>query len=151
MCPLTNSVYIDDEVTMQTILLAEDDANDVCFLSRMFQKCGILNNLQVVENGEEANNYLKGEGRYSNRTLYPLPVLMLLDMKMPKYSGLDVLRWLQTQPKPSFPILMLTTFQDLKSMNEAYSMGASTFLVKPIREEDFLPLIKGFQGIGLKA
>lgn len=148
--PLPTGGYVEDEIAMQTILLAEDDQNDMFFTARLFDKCGVLNPLQVVSNGREAIHYIKGEDRYADRVLHPVPILMLLDWKMPLMNGMEVLRWLQTQPKPSFPIIILTAFQDLKTMNEAYRLGAKSFLMKPIREEDLLPLIRGVPGVQFK-
>ena len=132
---------------MQPVLLAEDNEHDALFVARLFQSCGIVNPLRVVSNGREAICYLKGEGWYSDRVAHPLPVLLLLDLRMPVADGLDVLIWLNTQPKPDFPIVVLTAFEDLKAMNEAYRLGAHSFLLKPIQARDFLPLVRGFQGL----
>lgn len=121
------------------------------FMTRLLGRCRIINPLQAVSNGQEAIDYLKGVGRYADRQTHPLPILMLLDLKMPVLGGLDVLRWLQTQTKPAFPIVVLTSMEDLKTMAEGYRLGAHTFFVKPIREEDFLPLVKGLQGIEFAA
>src|SRR5215831_12687863 len=72
------------------ILLAEDNETDVLLTRRAFKKVGLLNPLQVVSDGEEAIAYLSGTGKYANRAEYPLPVLLLLDLKMPKKNGLEV-------------------------------------------------------------
>jgi CheY-like chemotaxis protein len=134
-------------MTSQPVLLAEDNEHDALFVARLFQTSGILNPLQVVSNGREAIWYLKGEGRYSDRAAYPRPILLLLDLRMPVADGLDVLIWLQTQPKPNFPIVVLTAFDDLRAMREAYRLGAQSFLLKPIQELDFLPLVRGLYGM----
>src|SRR5260370_9232565 len=80
------------------ILLAEDRYDDIFLIRRAFEKGGLLNPLQVVRNGEEVVAYLKGEGKFANRAEYPLPQLLLLDLKMPLMDGFDVLPWLRPHP-----------------------------------------------------
>src|SRR5229473_2661647 len=80
------------------ILLAEDREDEVLLLRHAFAKAGFLNPLQVVPNGEEAIHYLQGEGKYANRDEYPLPALVLLDLKMPRKDGFEVLQWIRQQP-----------------------------------------------------
>src|ERR1700674_4968478 len=80
------------------ILLVEDREDDVLLVRRAFAKANVLNPMQVVRDGREAIAYLKGEGKYSNRAEYPLPELLLLDLKMPGTDGFDVLKWMRQQP-----------------------------------------------------
>ena len=80
------------------ILLAEDSEDDVLLVRRAFAKANFLNVLHVVSNGEEAIAYLQGEGQYANRENYPLPSLLLLDWKMPRKGGFEVLQWIRQQP-----------------------------------------------------
>ncbi len=80
------------------ILLAEDDPNDVLLVQRAFQRTPVANPLQVVRDGEEALAYLSGQAPYADRERHPLPVLMLMDLKMPRKSGLEVLEWVRQQP-----------------------------------------------------
>ena len=129
------------------VLLAEDNEHDALVVAGLFRTCGILNPLHVVGNGRGVIRYLRGEGLYADRAAHPLPVLLLLDVRMPVADGVDVLRWLHTQPKPAFPIVMLTAYEDLKAMGESYRLGAHTFLLKPIRQSDFLPLLRAFPGV----
>src|SRR6267142_2285920 len=82
-----------------TILLAEDDENDVLIMRRAFKKANIINPLNLVCDGEEAINYLQGTGDYADRAKYPFPALLLLDLKMPKKSGFDVLEFIKTHPQ----------------------------------------------------
>src|SRR3954471_14890197 len=106
------------------ILLAEDEEDYVLLLRKALSEAGIRNPLQVVSTGPEAIAYLKGEGKYSNRAEYPLPDLMLLDIKMPGLSGLEVLGWLRGQPGlSSIRVLMLTSSEQMKDINEAYRLG----------------------------
>jgi CheY-like chemotaxis protein len=130
------------------ILLAEDDENHVLLIQNLMKACHILNPLVAVPDGEHVISYLKNDGIYADRERYPPPILLLLDMKMPRVGGLEVLKWLASvRPKPSFPTLVLTGYADLKTMNEAYRLGAQSFLLKPIERREFLPLIEAFDGI----
>src|SRR5689334_8202570 len=95
------------------ILVAEDDENDVLLIKHLFKTCNVQNPLQVVSDGEEAISYLKGEGAFSDRLRHPLPILFLLDLVMSRKGGLGVLEWLQTQPRPPFPVIILTGMKDL--------------------------------------
>src|SRR6478672_7774335 len=91
------------------ILLVEDRADDVLLIRRSFEKAHVPNPLHVVTNGEEAVAYLAGEGQYANRDEYPLPHLILLDLKMPKMDGFEFIRWVRGQTGLSgIPIVVLT-------------------------------------------
>src|SRR5262245_1735495 len=119
------------KVEKDTILLAEDDDNHVALIRRAFQKAGLINPIQVVHDGEEAIAYLKGEGAFANRAEYPLPTLLLLDLKMPRKNGFEVLRWIRQQPTlAALRIVVLTSSQDIRDVNQAYQLGANSFLVK---------------------
>src|SRR5712671_1513263 len=92
-----------------TILLAEDYDDDVALLQRAFQKVEV-GRLEVVRNGDEAIEYLLGGGPYSDRERYPFPNVMLIDMKMPRRSGLEVLQWVrQREPIKGLPVIVLTS------------------------------------------
>ncbi|HEY2081592.1 MAG TPA: response regulator [Verrucomicrobiae bacterium] len=123
------------------ILLAEDEEDYVLLIRHAFTQANIPNPVHVVWNGQEAIAYLKGEGKYSNREEYPLPELMLLDIKMPRMSGLEVLQWIRQQPSLSaLRVLVLTSSDEIRDVNEAYRLGANSFLVKPLDFEDFTSL-----------
>ncbi len=116
-----------------TILLAEDREEDVILIQKAFARGNIRNPLQVVRNGEEAINYLAGVGRFSDRVHYPFPVLVLLDLKMPRVDGFEVLRWIKSQPYLSaLRVVVLTSSEDIRDVNLAYQLGATSFLVKPL-------------------
>ena len=115
-----------------SFLVAEDDENDVFFLQRAFQQAKIENPLHVVRDGQEAIEYLSGEGRFSDRSVYPLPHLFILDLKMPRMTGLDVLRWLHEQPElRCLPVLVLSSSAQRTDIERAYHLGANGFVVKP--------------------
>ena len=119
------------------ILLAEDREDDIALIRKAFAKAYILNPLHVVRDGEEAIAYLQGEGRYSNRAEYPLPDLLLLDLKMPRLDGFDVLKWLRQQPGlSSLRVVVLTSSEDIRDVNVAYKLGANSFMVKPMDFQD---------------
>lgn len=85
------------------ILYADDDENDVFFLKRAFADAGITNVIEAVADGQQAIDYLAGQGRYSDRARYPLPCLVMLDIQLPRKSGMEVLRWLRPGLRPALP------------------------------------------------
>ena len=114
------------------ILLAEDDPNDVLLFRRAFQRAGFPNRLVVLNDGEDAQRYLKGEGEYGNRTTYPLPVLLLLDLSMPRLGGVELLQWVRTQPDlQHLPVIILTSSTFAPDLAQAYQSGANSFMSKP--------------------
>ena len=130
-------------LNQSVILLAEDDPNDVLLIQRAFQKTNIANPLHVVRDGEEAVAYLSGERHYADRDSHPLPVLMLMDLKMPRKSGLEVLEWLRQQPGlKRLPVVVLTSSNQSPDVNRAYDLGANSYLVKPAGFDSLLDLVK---------
>jgi CheY-like chemotaxis protein len=128
------------------ILLVEDDPNDVFFLRHAFEGAGITNPLHVVEDGEKAIDYLAGVGCYADRHRFPFPCLILLDLKLPVRMGLDILRWIRQQPKlRTLLVVVLTSSADPRDIDEAYRLGARSFLVKPISMEKRLELAKAIK------
>ena len=126
-----------------TFLVAEDDENDVFFLQRAFKQAKVENPLNVVRDGQEAIEYLSGEGKFSDRNLYPLPHLFILDLKMPRKTGLDVLGWLQEQPElRCVPVLVLSSSAHRTDIERAYELGANAFVVKPASLEKRVELAK---------
>jgi len=115
------------------ILLVEDRGDDILLIQRAFETAGIPNPLKVVRDGEEAMAYLSGEGIYSNRAEYPLPWLTLLDLKMPRIDGFEVLQWIRSQPElRRLIVVVLTSSDQLKDVNRAYELGANSFMVKQV-------------------
>jgi CheY-like chemotaxis protein len=121
------------------ILLVEDQENDVVLIRKAFEKGQIINPLFVVCSGEEAMAYLAGDGKFRNRAEYPLPDLVLLDIKMPGLDGFDVLRWIRSQSGfSSLLVVMLTSSDRVYDVNQAYKLGANSFLVKPLDFENYI-------------
>ena len=123
------------------ILLVEDRQDDALLVLRSFHKAGIKNPIQVVTDGHEALAYLSGSGKYSDREDHPLPVLVLLDLKMPKVDGFEVLKWIRAHPQLStLPVVVLTSSDSIRDVNLAYRLGANSFLVKPMDFNGFVEL-----------
>ncbi len=128
-------------------LLVEDSETDVILIRRAFQKGNIVNPLQVVKNGNDAIAYLKGEGAFENRAEYPLPDLVLLDLKLPGRDGFDVLRWIRQQPElKALRVVVLTSSDRIQDVNLAYQLGANSFLVKPVDFERFVEISQALKG-----
>lgn len=125
------------------ILLVEDDANDVFLMQRAFRKVELPNPLHVVGDGDEAVDYLGGTGRYADRSAHPLPALVLLDLKLPRKGGLEVLEWLRKQPSlKRLPVVVLTSSKEPGDVNRAYDLGANSYLVKPLGFDSLLDLVR---------
>jgi CheY-like chemotaxis protein len=121
------------------ILIAEDDEDDVFFIKRAFHQAQFEHRLEVVPSGEEAIAYLKGDPPFAERDKHPIPALVLLDLKMPKINGFEVLSWLRQHPEfNALPVVVLTSSQESADINRAYALGASSYLVKPA---NFLSLV----------
>lgn len=129
------------------ILVAEDEAYDVTLLEMLLKDLKITNPVQAVADGEQLICYLKGEGKFADRSKFPLPVLLLLDLKMPRKGGLEALTWIRSCLKPEFPVIVLTGSKDLQQMNQAYLLGARSFLAKPLQKEEFRTAVYSLKGI----
>jgi CheY-like chemotaxis protein len=118
---------------MGCILLVDDDEDDIILTRRAFERMRIGNPLQVASNGETAIEYMSGKGEFHDRAKHPLPTLILLDVKMPRKGGHEVLQWLKSQPQlKRIPVVMLTSSKDPVDVNRAYDLGVNSYLVKPL-------------------
>ena len=123
----------------ELILLAEDDPEDAELARRAFKKHCFVNPLFIVSDGSQVISYLLGEGKFSDRREYPLPSLLIVDLQMPVMNGFDVIRWVRAHDTfKSLPIVVLTTSDNLSDVNSAYSLGANSFMVKPVDFTDFV-------------
>lgn len=119
---------------MHPILVAEDEKDDVLLLERAFRKAKIANPFVTVQNGEEAVAYLSGRGRFADRGKYPLPILLLLDLKMPRLNGFELISWVRQESSVrGLPLIVLTSSKQNPDITRAYELGASTYLVKPVQ------------------
>jgi len=115
------------------ILIVEDREDDILVMRRAFEKALVTNPVQVVRDGEEAISYLSGEGKFANRAEYPLPALVILDLKLPKVDGFEVLIWIRRQEGiRGLPVIVLTSSNQIRDVNRAYSLGANSFVVKEL-------------------
>ena len=113
------------------ILVAEDDEDDALILSRTCRKAGLHIRLHFVENGTQAIDYLDGYGKYGDREQFPKPDVLILDLKMPRSDGFDVLAWLRNSPDvPQIPVVILTDSSLPKDKVMAHQLGASRYYVK---------------------
>jgi CheY-like chemotaxis protein len=125
-----------------TILLVEDNADDVFFMKRAFRTAGINNPIQIANNGQAAIDYLAGNGEFVDRAKYPLPCLVLLDLKLPGINGHEVLQWIREQENlETLVVLMLTTSRENRDIEEAYRLGCNAFLVKPSAPPKLIELV----------
>src|ERR1700722_17958013 len=115
-----------------TILLVEDDPNDVFLMKRALKGTEIKNPLKVAGDGQEALDYLSGTDEFSDRTQFPIPNLIFLDLKLPYKGGFEVLNWIRSQPAlDSTLVVVLTSSTEERDIKESYRLGARAFLVKP--------------------
>jgi len=134
-----------------TILLVEDDENDVFFMRNAFQEVGILNPLQVAVDGQAAMDYLSGNGGYADRERFPLPCLTLLDLKLPRVMGLGVLKWMREQPALKTLIVIIFTSSRLgPDIERAYELGANAYLVKPSSPPELRKIATGIKEFWLE-
>ena len=126
----------------KTILVVDDSQEDAAVLQTMFRRSRILNPVQKVDSVLDALCYLKGEGTYSNRETYPFPALLLLDLHLRDGSGFDVLRWLQAHKVQSPLAVVVLSGSDVNAFQQAYDLGADSFLTKPLRFDDFDNMVR---------
>jgi CheY-like chemotaxis protein len=125
------------------ILLVDDDADDVALLRRAFRRSNLANPVKVASDGEEAIAYLAGTGSHADRAESPLPVLILLDLKMPRRGGHEVLEWLHGQDHlRRIPVAVLTSSRERSDVDRAYDLGANAYLVKPVNFQALLELVE---------
>ena len=116
---------------IRTVLLVEDDENDVFFMQQAVQRAGVLNPIRVASDGQQAIDYFQGVGKFANREEFPLPCLVLLDLKLPRVMGLDVLKWIRQQPEVAAIVVILSSSSEEADIATAYRLGANGYLVKP--------------------
>jgi CheY-like chemotaxis protein len=126
------------------VLVVEDSPDDVLFIRRAFTKAKLFNPLRFVQDGEQAVAYLSGTGDFADRTAHPMPLLILLDLKLPRLSGLEFLGWLRVQQPDlrRISVVVLTSSRESSDVNRAYELGASTYLAKPVNFDGLLELVK---------
>jgi CheY-like chemotaxis protein len=129
--------------TSAPLLIVEDEPHDVEFLTRALQRIGFAHPVHVTSNGEEAVAYLEGSGKFADRGSFPFPRVIITDLKMPQMGGLELLRWLQSQPHTRVvPTVVFTSSTSQADVNAAFQFGASGYMVKPVAFEDLEHMVK---------
>ena len=127
----------------EIILLVEDNPDDVLLTKRAFKKSNILNELVVASDGVEALDYLFGTGAYEGRDLNIMPVLILLDLRLPKLDGIDVLRRIRDDERTKLiPVVILTTSKEHQDLIQSYNLGANSYIRKPVDFDQFVQAVK---------
>lgn len=128
------------------ILIADDDDDDCMLLKIAFKKGKLINNLQVVNDGEQLMSYLLGEGKYSNRETYPIPDLILLDLNMPRKSGREALEEIKNhQTLKLIPVVILTTSKAQEDIIKSYGLGVNSFITKPVTFDKLVEVTIGLE------
>jgi CheY-like chemotaxis protein len=116
---------------MNTVLLVDDNQDDIFLLKMACQRTGIPHALHVVTDGAMALDYLAGHGEYADRTVHPLPTVVFLDLKMPKFDGHEVLKWIRSRPGlKNLPVVILTVSMQKQDVERAYELGVTSYLQK---------------------
>jgi|SRR6185312_8198596 len=136
----------------RTLLLVEDDNADALLIRRALEKTGANFILTRARHGEEAIEYLSGVGAFEDRVSYPLPDVVLLDIKLPRRSGLEVLEWLRAQPAGMnrTPVVMLTSSRHAVDVNRAYDLCVNGYLTKPDTVQELQAMLMGFKEYWLR-
>ena len=125
------------------VLLVEDDPDHAELTIKALKDNNVLNEVYVVSDGQEALDFMYHRGSYTDRKRYPRPGLILLDIRLPKVDGLDVLKQLKADPQlKSIPVIMLTTSDRDEEIAESYGAGANSYVVKPVDFEDFMKKVR---------
>jgi len=135
-----------------TVLHIDDDPNDTTLLQAATRKAGLNLALKNVEDFEQAIAYLSGHGAYADRSVHPLPKLILLDLKMPLATGFEVLRWIRGTPGVSnIPVIVLSGSELQEDVRRAYVGGANSYLVKPLGFDALVDLVRNIHTVWLTA
>ncbi len=134
-----------------TILYAEDDENDVFLMERAFRQAGMESPPKVVTDGQSVVDYLSGTNGYADREKFPLPSLLLLDLKLPMKSGLEVLKWIRSTPSCcTLPVIMLTSSNQNSDIHRAYILGANSYFIKPGKPAELVAMVNTIKEFWLR-
>lgn len=134
----------------RTILIVEDLKADARLIERSLRKARIVNPCHLFGDGQQAIDYLSGTGQYADRGKFVLPLIILLDIKMPKRDGFDVLFWIRQQKLlKRIPVVMLTSSNRPADIERAYDLGANSYLVKPVSDDALIEMFRAFDAYWL--
>ena len=137
--------------TNRAILLVEDNQDDVFLMNRALRGARVVNPLYVVEDGQEAGDFLGGAGKFADRSSYPLPAVVFLDLKLPYMSGHDVLEWIRRQKDlDSLVVIVLTSSNEESDVRRCYALGANSYVVKPPTPDQLEDLANAFKSYWLQ-
>lgn len=135
---------------MKTLLLVEDNEDDVFLMRRALKAAQITNPLAIVTDGQQALDYLNGEGKFADREQYPLPCLVVLDLKLPYLNGLQVIEHIRMHPRlQTLLVVFLTSSRNEMDVDRAYRLGANAFLVKPPSVEKLTEMLQSLKDFWL--
>lgn len=142
---------MEHEAQLQPIMLVEDDPSDAKLLIRKFTRAGIQNRIVHLQNGDRALAYLSGLAEYTDRGIHPLPILIVLDLKLPGIGGMELLPLIRRMRETkAIPVVVLTSQVDDRIIRGAYELGANSYLVKSANEAEVLALAEGIRDYWLK-
>ena len=125
------------------ILIAEDNEDDAFILTHTLNAAGLPNPVFICRDGQEVINYIKGDGSFSDREKYPLPGMLILDIKMPRLTGLEVLRWVRAHPGCAvIPTIILTSSAHPNDVLEAFANGVNAYFMKPPTTDEMRDLLQ---------
>jgi CheY-like chemotaxis protein len=134
-----------------TILLVEDNDDDVFIMKHALKGSGIDYPLQIVTDGQQALDYLSGKDKFADRERYPLPCIAFLDLKLPYVSGFEILAWIRQRPDlNSLLVVVLTGSSENKDCEKAYALGARSYLVKPPTTQGLKDIFNSLQSFQFK-
>lgn len=127
------------------LLIAEDDNQDFAFIQHALEESRFSPEVHRVHDGVEAIDYLTGKGQYANRTVHRFPDVVLLDLKMPRMNGFELLEWLEQNPQHRvIPTIVMSSSATPSDIERAYQHGAHSYFVKPLRYEQFVEVFRTF-------
>ncbi len=134
------------------VLYVEDEENDVLIMEHAWKKAAIANPLKTVTDGAQAIHYLAGEGKFADRAHYPMPILVLLDLKLPKESGFNVLKWIRANPAfGTLWVVVLTSSNYAEDIHRAHRLGANAYLVKPSAPNRLVEMVASLRDFWLRS
>ena len=133
-------------MNQRPILLVEDDENDILFFKRAVKHAAVTHPLHAVRDGREAIAYLSGGAGFEDRSQFPFPCLVVLDLNLPHQNGMEVLQWIRGVGfHPEVPVVMLTSSEAEQDMRDAYRFGANSYLIKPSQPEDLVEVVRALK------
>ena len=127
------------------LLIVEDNEDDIFFVERIFKQIGARCELRFARDGMEAIDYLSGRGTFKDRAKYPMPTIILMDLKMPRRNGFEVLEWMHNQPEIKLiPTIVVTSSTLQEDVTRAYRLGANAVMNKPVDKDSLLQMLKSF-------